>query len=96
MTSIASPCCTGSAERAHDEQGSAPSLSDLLRAIFCCGADKAENLEEHASGREGVAESLPEEDQSLSPEDARKLAEKMSGPIVVTVGEPIAATEDDV
>lgn len=53
-------------------------------------------MEEHASGREGVAESLPEEDQSLSPEDARKLAEKMSGPIVVTVGEPIAATEDDI
>jgi hypothetical protein len=87
MTSIASPCCTGSAEQAHDQQDNGPSLSGLLRAIFCCGADKAENLEEHASPRENEAEALPD-DLPMTPEVAQKLADKMSGPIVVIDGEP--------
>jgi hypothetical protein len=79
MTSVASSCCTGRAEPAHNQHGSAPSLSHVLWSIFCCGADKAEGLKKHADGAgsgssesEDPADFLPEGSSTEAAEEEEK------------------------
>jgi len=86
MSFAPSPCCTGGAQETQQQQGITSSLSNLLRAIFCCGADKAESLENHAdkagsgsSESESPGDFLPEGSLTEAAEEQGKAEGQSTG-----------------